>query len=173
MNRRFYLSALASSLLATPAFATPQEDAACVVGRLAAADHVAIVSETALGNSAETVTRLNPPLDACSAGRNWTPDRRANAAGYTIGLVVSSEMRHRLGAHGIDAAALDRWFARQSDEFRANAFITMPRADLEAAFATMVGHEVSAEAMDRDGESIGSYVSALVIMERIGRGLGL
>ena len=169
---RLYPAAIAALLLASPAAATPHEDATCLVGRLTPADVEAIVGRTMAGNSNETVSRLAGPMEACSGG-NWTPDRRANAAAYVIGLVTRRTLGERLGANGVEVAALDRWFARQSDAFRTTAFVSMSEADLEAAFATMVGHEVTADAMERNGESIGGYVGALVIMERIGRGLGL
>jgi len=174
MTKPFHSAALALSVLAAaPALATPRQDGACLVNRLAPADRPAIVADTLAGNSQGTVARLDRPMEACSAGQDWAGARRAAAAAFAIGLVVSGEMRGRLAAHGIDPGAIDRWFARQSDEFRTTAFTTMSGADLEAAFATMVGHEVTAAAMESEGANIGSYVSALVIMERIDRGLDL
>jgi len=164
--------AIAALLLASPAAAAPLEDATCLVGRLSPADVETIVGTTTAGGSTETLARLRGPLEACSAG-NWSRDRQADAAAYAIGLVTRDTLRERLGASGVDAAALDRWFARQSDAFRTTAFVSMSDADMDAAFATLVGHEVSAEAMERNGRTIGGYVGALVIMERIGRGLGL
>jgi hypothetical protein len=165
--------AIAALLIASPALASPQEDGACVVGRLSDADVSAIVEETMAGGSNETLSRLRGPLETCSAGRNWTPARGGNASAYAIGLVVRRTLGERLVEHGIDAFALNSWFTRQSDAFRTTAFTTMDEAAREAAFATLVDHEVSAEAMERDGAIIGGYVSALVIIERIDRGLGM
>jgi len=125
------------------------------------------------GGSNETLGRLAGPLDACSAGRNWTPRQSGDAAAYAIGLVVRRTLGERLVEHGIDAFALNSWFTRQSDAFRTTAFTTMDEAARETAFATLVDHEVSAEAMERDGAIIGGYVSALMIIERIDRGLGM
>lgn len=173
MKKRLYPAALALLLLAAPAMATPQEDAACTVGRISAADISVIVDETLAGGSEATMDRIVGPLAACSEGQDWTPSRRANAAAYTIGIVVRAALHDRLGARGIDTAALDRWFARQSVEFRTTAFTTMNQADLEAAFGTLAGHEVPADAMERDGPTVGGYMSALMIIERIERGLGM
>jgi len=44
---------------------------------------------------------------------------------------------------------------------------------MTAVFETLSGHEVPAETLARDGQMIGAYLAALVIIERIERGLGL
>jgi hypothetical protein len=171
--KRLFPAALAFLSISAPALATPQEDAACIVGRISAADVSVIVDETLAGGSEATMDRIVGPLAACSEGQDWTPDRRASAAAYTIGLVVRGGLHDRLGARGIDTAALDRWFARQSVEFRTTAFMSMNQADLEATVGTLAGHEVPADAMERHGAIIGGYLSALMIVERIDRGLGM
>jgi hypothetical protein len=165
--------AVTALLLAAPALATPGEDAACIVARFSAADATAIVEESIAGGSSEALARLRSPLDACSEGRNWTPARRANAAAYAIGLVDRTAFGRRLVAKGIDPAVLDRWFARQSDAFRTTAFMGMSEADMTATFETLAGREVPAETLEREGRLIGGYLAALVIIERIERGLGM
>jgi hypothetical protein len=171
--RTYHLAVIAALFVASPALAGPREDAGCVVGRLSAADIAVIVDETLAGGSQATIGRLVGPIGICSEGQSWTPDRRANAAGYSIGIVVHRVLHDRLRAESIDTAALDRWFARQSIDFRTTAFTSMSQAELELAFATLAGREVTAEALERHGGIIGGYISALVIMERIERGLGL
>jgi hypothetical protein len=159
--------------LASPALASPQEDAACIAGRLSAADVAAIVEESMAGGSSEALARITPPLNACSEGRDWTPSRRADAAAYTIGLVDRTSLGQRLAAKGIDPAALDRWFSRQDVEFRTTAFMGMSEAAMTTVFETLAGHEVPAATLEREGPMIGGYLAALVIIERIERGLGL
>lgn len=170
---RLYPFAIMVLLLASPAAATPLEDATCLVGRLSAADVAVIVEQSMAGSSSEVVARIAGPLDACSAGQSWTPDRRAGAAAYSIGLVNRTTLGRRLGAKGIDPAALDRWFARQSDAFRTTAFMTMSETDMTTAYQTLADREVPAEMLDREGPMIGGYLAALVIIERIERGLGM
>src|SRR4051812_30915301 len=118
---RLHAIALAASLFASPAFAGAPEDAACLIGRLSAADVAAIVDETVAGRSSGTVARLTGPLHQCSAGQDWTPDRSANASAYATGLMIRRGLHDRLVANGVDTGALDRWFARQSLEFRTTA----------------------------------------------------
>lgn len=173
MKKRYHPAALALLLLAAPALASPREDSECLVGRLSTDDVSVIVAELQTGGSEMTVARLGAPVEACSEGQDWTPDRRGNAAAYTIGALTRDTLGRQLGAEGIDTVALDRWFARQSVEFRTTAFTTMARADLEATVETLVGNELSAEAMDRSGPTIGGYLSGLMIIERIERGLGM
>jgi hypothetical protein len=173
MKTIFFSAATAALLLASPALASPQEDAACVIARLSAADVSVIVDDSMAGGSDAILGRITGPLAACAEGRDWSADRRANAAAYTIGIVVRGVLHDRLGAQGIDTAALDRWFARQSVEFRTTAFTTMSEADLGAALGTLAGHEVPADAMERYAPMIGGYMSALMIIERIERGLGM
>ena len=170
---RAYSIAFAALFLASPALASPREDAACMVARLSAADVTTIVDESLAGGSNEAVARLTPPLAACSAGQNWTPRRRAEAAAYAIGLVDRTTLGQRLAAKGIDTGALDRWFGRQSLAFRTTAFMGMSEADMTTALETLAGHEVPAPTLERDGGMIGGYLAALVIMERIDRGLGM
>jgi hypothetical protein len=170
---RLFPIAFAVLLLAAPALAGSREDATCVVGRLSAADMAAIVGETQAGNSRQTVAILTAPLAACSEAQEWTPQRRADAAAYAIGLVGRATLGPRLATRGIDSAALDRWFARQSDAFRTTAFTGMSEADMIAAFQTMAGREVPAETLESEGPMIGAYVASLVIIERLDHGLSL
>jgi hypothetical protein len=170
---RRYPIAFIALLLASPALAGPREDATCIVGKLSDADVATIVAESTAGGSNEAVARLTPPLDVCSEGQNWTPRRRADAAGYAIGLVDSATLGQRLVAKGIDTAALDRWFIRQSLEFRTTAFLGMSEDAMTNVFETLADHEVPAATLERDGPLIGGYLAAHVIMERIERGIGL
>lgn len=166
---RLYPIASAALLLASPALAGSREDAACIVGRLSAADLAAIVEESLAGGSSEALARLTPPLIACSEGQEWTPRRRADATGYAIGIVDRTILGQRLGARGVDSAVLDRWFARQSDAFRTTAFMGMGEAEMTIAFETLAGREVPVETLEREGATIGGYLAALVIIERIER----
>jgi len=168
-----YQAAMLALLLTAPALASPGEDSACLIGRLSADDVSMIVAETLAGRSEAVIQRLNGPLEVCSGSRGWVADRRGNAPGYTIGVLLRDTLQARLATQGIDAAVLDRWFARQSSEFRTTAFATMPQAQLEASLATLVGNELSLDAMERNGAAIGGYLSALMILERIERGLGM
>jgi len=170
---RLYPIAFAALLLASPGLAAPPEDSACIVARLSADDVTAIVENTLTGGSSEAVARITGPLNACSEGQDWEPRRRADAAAYTIGVLGRRVLGPRLAARGIDSAALDRWFARQSIEFRTTAFMGMSEAAMGAVYQTLAGREVPAEAMERDGGMIGGYLAALVIIERIDRGLGM
>jgi hypothetical protein len=170
---RLYPIAFAALSLASPALAGPQEDAACIVARLSAADTETIVEESMAGESTQTLARLTPPLNACSEGRDWTPRRRADATAYAIGVVDRTLLKRRLAARVIDPDALDRWFARQGVEFRTTAFVGMSEAAMTEVFETLRDHEVPSATLDRDGPMIGAYLAALVIMERIERGLGL
>jgi hypothetical protein len=170
---RSYPFAFAALLLASPAVASPQEDAACIVARLSAADVATVVDESLTGGSTEIIARLTPPLNACSAGQDWTPDRRADATAYTIGVVGRTVLGRRLAARGVDSAALDRWFARQDLEFRTTAFMGMGEAALATVIQSLADHEVPAAKLESEGQMIGGYLAALVIMERIERGLGL
>jgi hypothetical protein len=168
-----YPIAIVALLLASPAFAASREDAICIVGRLSAADVASIVDESTAGGSNEAVARLVPLLDACSEGQNWTPRRRADAAAYAIGLMDAAILGQRLVAKGIDTDVLDRWFTRQSLEFRTTAFMGMSETAVNAAVETLADHEVPAATLERDGRMIGGYLAARVIMERIERGIGL
>ena len=170
---RRYPIAFIALLLASPAFAGPLEDANCIVGRLSATDVTTIVDESLAGGSNESIARISPPLDACSEGQSWTPRRRAEAAAYTIALVDRTTLGQRLATGRIDTGALDRWFTRQSAEFRTTAFMGLSEAATAAAFETLADHEVPAATLERDGRMIGGYLAALVIIERIERGLGM
>ena len=170
---RLYPIALVALLLASPAVASAPEDAACVVGRLSAADVETIVDESLAGGSNQAVARLTPPLDACSEGRDWSSRRRADATAYAIGIVDRTVLGRRLAAKAIDTGALDRWFARQSVEFRTTAFMGMSEAEMTATFETLSDHEVPRATLERDGHMIGGYLAALVIIERIESGLEL
>src|SRR3954469_20877546 len=131
MMRRSYLAIPVLLLMSGPALATPEQDSACLIGRLSAADLTTIVDESLAGHSEATVGRLLGPLAACSEGQNWVPERRGAATAYAMGVVIRDGLRGRLGARGVDTAALDRWFARQTVDFRTTAFTTMSEADLE------------------------------------------
>jgi hypothetical protein len=172
MTRR-YLPAAIALLLAAPAAASPQQDSACLIGRLSAADASAITADLLEGRSEPVIDRLAAGMEACSGEQNWAPSRRGDAAAYALGRVTRDTLHPRLVAQGIDPSALDRWFARQSLEFRTTAFATMAQADLEAGLATLIGNEVSIDQMERGGTAIGGYLSALMIIERVERGLGM
>ena len=174
MRVRLLAFGLFGLIWAGVAAAAPVDDAGCIVSRLSDADITTIVDESITGASDRTMEVLLPQLQACSQGQGgWAPRRGADAAAYTIGVVVKDRLGHRLADHGVDVAALDRWYRSQSVEFRTTIFAGMTDAERESAFAAMVGREVSAGQMERDGANIGGYVSALMVMERIERGLGM
>jgi hypothetical protein len=170
---RLYPIALTAMLLASPAFAGPREDATCIVARLSAVDAATIVDESMAGGSSEVLARMTPPLDACSEGQSWTPDRRARAIAYAIGIVDREGLGRRLAGRGIDTGALDRWFTRQGIEFRTTAFVGMSDGAMSAVFDTLADHEVPAAVLEREGPTIGGYLAALVIIERMERGLDM
>ena len=170
---RAYPFAFAASLLASPAVAGPQEDAACITAKLSAGDVETIVNESLAGGSSEALSRVTPLLDVCGESGGWTARRRADAAAYAIGMLDRTLIGRRLAAATVDTGALDRWFARQSLEFRTTAFMGMGEAETNAVLGTLTDNEVPAATLEREGRIIGGYIAALVIIERIERGLEL
>lgn len=167
-----YQAAVLALLLASPALANPRDDSGCLIGRLSVDDRSVIVAELQAERSETIAQRLRPPMDSCAAEQGWTADRSRTATGYAMGVLMRDAFRAQLVAQGIDTAALDRWFARQSTEFRTTAFV-MPRDEHDAIVETLVGNELTAEQMGLNAAAVGRYLSALMIIERVERGLDL
>ena len=149
---------------------------ACVMDRTSPADRLAI-AEGALGPErppgppSEAENRLGDHLIACADQHGWDEPQILRVSSLAIAGFVRTVAQERLVGAGIDVAALDRWFDRQSDEFRTTAFHSMPEDRVDAALLTLEGDVMPAELLDAHAEIVGGYLAMRIIFIRVAAGL--
>ena len=164
------LVALALVAIPAPSWAGQSEDAYCLASQFRAADAEIYVDEL-MKSRGETGIPFDPALAICMDGQDWTTDRVGRAIYYATGLLSRQVYQDRLERDGVEVGDVDRWFARQTEEFRVNAFTSMAAAPREATIASLTNDGATSEAMNRHPGLIGAYLAALVMIERMERDL--
>ena len=148
----------------------------CVVGRVSAADRLAI-AEPALSDTpdqagaVEAESRFSDHLVACAQLHGWDDAQILRVSTLGVSRLVQDVARARLAGAGIDGAALDLWFDRQSEEFRTTAFHTMDEAEFEAALMTLQDSVMAADLLEAHAGLVGGYLAMRVLAVRVERGL--
>ena len=150
----------------------------CVVEQVSAGDRLAI-AEAALSESprdpqaTEAEERFSTYLADCAQLYGWDEAQILRVSALGISRLVREVARARLAGAGIDGAALDLWFDRQSETFRTTAFHTMDEAEFEAAFMTLQDAVVAADLLDAHAGLVGGYLAMRVLAVRAERGLSV
>jgi hypothetical protein len=165
---------IAAALSAASPNASAADDAACVTDQTSAEDSAwvgeRVLAGQDLGNS-EQLERLGGYVQACIQRLGWDEERAVRASTLSISQMGRTSALRRLSAAGIDHAALDRWFAAQSEEFRTRAFVEMRDDEATAIVETLAPAALSPELFERHSELVGGYLASLVIAIRVERGL--
>jgi len=156
--------------------ASAAEGVACVTEQTSAED-VAWVGDHILAGQdladGEQVSRLTDHLAACIQRFGWDEAHALRVSTLSVSNMGRTVALRRLAEAGIDHAALDRWFAAQSEDFRTRAFVDMGENEATAVLETLAPGTLSPEMFERHGELVGGYLASLVVALRVERGLPL
>jgi hypothetical protein len=168
------LFAAALAVAAPPAGVV--EGVACVVDQTSPADidwvGGQILAGQDLGDGAQ-MGRLTEHIAACIDRYGWDEPLALQVSTLSVSQMARTIAVRRLSAAGIEPAALDRWFAAQSEDFRTRAFVTMSEEEAAAVLESLAPGTLSPELFERHGELVGGYLASLVVAARIERGLPL
>ena len=167
---------IVSALAAASPAAADAEGVACVMERTLPADRLAIAEsaiggEAAQARAAEAEDRFSGHLAACAERFGWDDAQGLRVSTLGIATMVRDGAAARLVGAGIDTAALDLWFDRQSDAFRTRAFHDMAEDETGAAIMTLEDGVLAPGLLETHAELIGAYLAMRVLAERIARGL--
>ena len=167
---------LAAALIAAAPPAGATEGVSCVIDQTPAediewvGDHILAGQELTEG---EQLGRLGEHIAACVERFGWNEADALRISTLTVSQMSRTIALRRLASAGIDAAALDRWFAAQSEDFRTSAFVAMSEDAATAIIETLAPDTLSPEMFERHAELVGGYLASLVIAVRVERGLPL
>ena len=160
---------LASILLQ---IASDGPEVACVAAPLSAEVRAEIGREPYGGPiGAASTAAIESAIDACAARFAWQQERTVAIATAALGVLVRDRGRSDLAAAGIDPALIDAWFGRLDEESRAQS--RRQGMSLQPLFAALVADGVSARLIESQAGTMVVYVTTLVGLERLGRGLPL
>ena len=166
------VAAIALAVAAPPAGAA--EGVTCVIDQTSPADIEwvgdKILTGQDLSDGAE-LGRLTEHVGACIERFGWDEAQAFRISTLSVSHMARTIALRRLAAAGIDPAALNRWFAAQSEDFRTRAFVTMGEDEAAAVLETLAPDTLSPEMFERHGELVGGYLASLVVAARIERGL--
>jgi hypothetical protein len=151
----------------------PIDDARCITSGLSPAER------SEIGALAERNVEPPPPLEArleeavanCADERDWAPDRIEPMVGLALAMIIREQTGPRLHSAGIDPATVDAWLGRQSEQMRTNTAIEP--ADAERLVLDLHEGGIPMPTLEENGELLGVYVGARMIIERVERGLPL
>jgi hypothetical protein len=167
---------IVAALAGTAPNVTDAEGVACVVERTLPADRLAI-AESALGagearaRSVEAEDRFSGHLAACAERFGWDDAQGLRISTLGIATMVRDAASARLAGAGIDRAALDLWFDRQSEDFRTRAFRDLAEEEAGATIMTLENGVLAPGLLEAHADLIGGYLAMRVLAERLARGL--
>ena len=167
---------IAAAMTIAPPVASASEGVACVTEQTSAddlawvGDH--ILAGQDLGNG-EQVGRLTDHLAACIQRFGWDETHAVRVSTLSVSNMGRIVALRRLAAAGIDSAALDRWFAAQSEDFRTRAFVDMSEDEASAVLETLAPATLSPELFERHSQLVGGYLASLVVAFRVEHDLPL
>lgn len=164
---------IALALLAAAPQSGPGVEASCIVDQFTAAERAEVAALAQ--QNAEPPPALRSRLEAVGAGcaqsRGWTADNAGDIIGLALAVMIRDDAAPRLQQAGIAPASVDAWLARQDDQVRTSPEIG--QSDAERLVFDLHAQGVPMPSLEANGQLLGAYVAALVIIERIERGLPL
>ncbi|MDQ4086991.1 MAG: hypothetical protein M3177_03095 [Pseudomonadota bacterium] len=153
--------------------ASLDEDARCVTDQLTQAERTQIAA--AAQQDADLPPALSSRLEEVGAGcaerRGWTADSAGQIGGFAIATILRDETAPRLLQAGINTAMVDAWLALEDDPGGAASPITDELAERLVNDLHQAGVPMST--LEANGELLGAYVAARMMMQRVERGLPL
>lgn len=148
-------------------------EARCVTDQLTAAERSQIAAAAQQGADPPPAlrSRLEDVGADCSQRRGWTPDNAGQISGLAIATIMREETAPRLLQAGIDTARVDAWLALEDDPGGAASPVTDALAERLVNQLHQAG--VPMPVIEANGELLGAYVAARMMMQRVERGLPL
>ena len=167
------IAVYALALLAAAQADVGVDDAECLLDNLSAAERSALsaAAQTNSEPSAAVSQRLESLAISCGTSRGWSPEQAGNAAALALSMVIVEDAGAALERGAVDPAIIDRWFERQSYERRTDHVFS--NEDGEQIVLDLQREGVPLALLESQGERIGAYVAALVMIERIAHGLSI
>jgi hypothetical protein len=165
------LSVLA--LLAAMQSSLPIDDARCILSGLTPPERseIAALAERNVEPPPPLQARLEEAVADCAEERSWAHERIEPMVGLALALIIRDHTGPRLRSAGIDPVAVDSWLAQQSEQMRTNTAIAP--ADAERLVLDLHEGGIAMPTLEENGELLGVYVGARMIIERVERGLPL
>lgn len=165
------IASSALALLAATQAVVGLDDASCVFDGLSAAERSTLSAAAQVNRDPPQAVgeRLESLTEACGQARGWSPDAAGNAVALALSMVIIDDAGESLARGGVDPEMIEAWFERQPDAQRTNMEIS-PQ-DGERIIEALMQAGVPLSTLNAQGERIGAYVAALIMIERIVRGL--
>ena len=145
-------------------------DVDCILDRYPPAERAQLVEDALAGaEGTRAMGRLEAIVGECTGRLGWNPDMAGYTAGFALALVMRDHAGAQLASAGVDTAILDQWFADQSDGVRTNP--QLAESDSQNALDALLRSGASEALLDRHGETIGVYLGARIMIERVRLGL--
>ena len=165
------IAVYALALFAAAQASVGVEDAQCVLDNLSAAERSALsAAAQADGEPPAAVgAKLESLAVSCAESRGWTRESAGNSVALALSMAIVDDVAAALERGGVDPGIIDAWFERQPQERRTDHVFSDEDGarivrDLEQAGVPLA-------VLAPQGERIGAYVAALVMIERIAHGL--
>ena len=139
-------------------------DVGCILDSVPAADRPQLTRDTLANAETPLTNGLTATAEACAMERGWNPDQADTFAGWAAAIILRDDAAGRLRAAPLPVAAIDEWFAAQSEATR-----TSPALDqvvMEDLITMLMARGTADAVLQAESETIGVYIGARIMIER-------
>ena len=165
------MSIIFAAMLLGLAPAPASSDIGCILDSVPPPDRPQLARDTLAASQTPVIDRFNAAIEACVLDRGWSAEEAGTIAGSAVAIILRDDAAATLRRASVPVESVDQWLAGQSEAVRTNPDVEQPV--MEALILSLIEKGVSEAVLEAQGETIGVYVGAQIMIERAERGLSL